>query len=159
VITLSRRQIATAATIAGVRSCDALLGATGDKPAVRFLLLARVTVGLIAGCLVFVMGIGSSDAARQPTFREREALTLALPASFRRYPVGCVWLSMFVSNNGRYAKVEPMFLNATRMPCVQYASNGYMLLRKSPRWKIIFNGSVEPPCSLGVPRDLTRCSQ
>jgi hypothetical protein len=139
-------------------SCDATLGSTRDNPTVRSLLLARVTFGLIAASLALVTGVGSSEAARQPTFKEREALTLALSASLRRYPVGCVWLKMSMSKNGRYAKVEPMFLNATRMPCVQYASNGFMLLRKSPAWKIIFNGSVEPPCSLGVPRDLTPCS-
>jgi hypothetical protein len=116
-----------------------------------------VTVGVIAASLAFITGVGSTDAARQATFKERETLTLALPAWLRRYPVGCVWLSMSVSNNGRYAKVTPGFLNATRPPCLQYASNGYVLLKKSTRWKIIFNGSVQPPCSLGVPRDLTPC--
>jgi hypothetical protein len=120
-------------------------------------LLERLTVGLIAASLAFVTGVGSTDAARQPMFKEREALTLALPASFRRYPIGCVWLSISVSNNGRYAIVAPGFLNATRPPCLQYASNGYWLLKKSTRWKIVFTGSVQPPCSLGVPRDLTTC--
>ena len=37
---------------------------------------------------------------------------------------------------------------------MKYASNGYWLLRKTTRWKIIFNGSERPPCSLGVPLDL-----
>jgi len=34
---------------------------------------------------------------------------------------------------------------------------GYWLLKKTTYWKIIFNGSQQPPCSLGVPRDLTTC--
>jgi hypothetical protein len=126
-------------------------------PTVKPLLLARVAPVLIAAFLAFVTGVGSTDAARQPTFKEREALALALPAPFRRYPIGCVWLRMSVANNGRYAIVAPEFLNATRSPCVQFASNGYWLLKKSARWKVIFNGSVQPPCSLGVPRDLTKC--
>ena len=121
------------------------------------LVAARMALGLIAVSLAFVTGVGSSNAARQPTFKEREALTVALPESFLRYPVGCVWLRMSMSNNGRYAMVAPEFLNATRPPCVQFASNGYWLLKKATRWKIIFNGSVQPPCSLGVPRDLTKC--
>src|SRR5204863_6818293 len=86
---------------------------------------ARVTVFLIAASLAFATGVGSTDAARQPTFKEREALTVALPDSLLRYPVGCVWLRMSVSNNGRYARVEPIFLNATHAPCLQFASNGY----------------------------------
>lgn len=140
-------------------SCDAMLGATHDNPSVKPSLVAQVTVGLIAASLAFVMEVGSADAARQPTFKEREAVTLALPASFRRYPIGCVWLSMSVSNNGRYAMVTPTFLNAARPPCLQYASNGYWLLKKtrSARWRIVFNGSDVPSCSLGVPRDLTKC--
>jgi hypothetical protein len=75
-------------------------------------LLERLTVVLIAASLAFVTGVGSTDAARQPMFKEREALTLALPASFRRYPIGCVWLSKSVSNNGRYAIVAPGFLKS-----------------------------------------------
>jgi hypothetical protein len=132
------------------------LGVTGDNQSVRSL-LARVTVGLIAASLAFAAGVGSTEAARQPTFKEREALTVALPEFLLRYPVGCVWLRMSVSNNGRYAKVEPRFLNATHAPCLQFASNGYLLLKRSTRWKIIFNGSQQPPCLLGVPRDLTAC--
>jgi hypothetical protein len=114
-------------------------------------------VFLIAASLAFATGVGSTYAARQPTFKEREALTVALPEFLLRYPVGCVWLSMSVSNNGRYAKVEPRVFNATHPPCLQYASNGYLLLKKTTRWKIIFNGSQPPPCSLGVPHDLTAC--
>jgi hypothetical protein len=107
--------------------------------------------------LAIVVPVGAL-AARQPTFKEREAITAALPAAFKRYPVGCVFLRTVVSNNGRYATVAPVFLNALRMPCVKYASNGYWILRKATRWKIVFTGSEPPACSLGVPHDLVRCA-
>jgi hypothetical protein len=93
-------------------------------------------------------------ASRPPTFREREALTAALPASFQREPVGCVWLDVRVSNDGRYAEVDPLFLNALHAPCVQYAANGRWILKKTTRWRIVFDGSDAPPCSLHVPKDL-----
>jgi hypothetical protein len=99
----------------------------------------------------------SALAARQPTLPEREAITAALPADFKRYPVGCVFLRTAVSNDGRYATVTPAFLNALRPPCARYASNGYWILRKTTRWKVIFEGSESPPCSLRVSRDLVRC--
>jgi hypothetical protein len=93
-------------------------------------------------------------ASRAPTYKEREALTAALPADFRQIPVGCVWLDVAVSNNGRYAEVDPIFLNATRRPCVRYAANGRWILKKAARWRIVFDGSDAPPCSLHVPKDL-----
>jgi hypothetical protein len=96
----------------------------------------------------------SAAGAREPTFKEREALTQALPAPFRSYPVGCVWLEMSVSTSGTYAVVSPGFLSAQHLPCLRYASNGYWLLRKLGTWKIVFNGSEQPPCALHVPRDL-----
>jgi len=100
----------------------------------------------------------SALAARQPTPIEREAITAALPAAFKRYPVGCVFLRTAVSNNGQYATVRPVILNGLRQPCVKYTSDGYWILRKSTRWKIVFEGSESPPCSLRVPRDLARCT-
>lgn len=100
----------------------------------------------------------SALAARQPTLTEREAITAALPADFKRYPVGCVFLRIAVSNNDHYATVTPVILNGLHQPCVKYASNGYWILRKTTRWKIVFEGSVSPSCSLRVPRDLGRCT-
>jgi hypothetical protein len=108
--------------------------------------------------MVAVVVPAATLAARQPTLSEREAITAALPASFQRYPVGCVFLSTTVSNNGHYATVTPVFLNALRQPCVKYASNGYWILKKTTRWKVVFVGSVSPPCSLRIPRDLVRCT-
>jgi hypothetical protein len=123
----------------------------------RSLTRARIGVVVIVAVIAMLAGVAASQAARAPTFREREALMLALPAWIRHYPVGCVWLDVSISNNGRYAKVAPGFLNATHLPCLRYASNGYWLLKKTTRWKIVFNGSVDPPCALAIPRDLSGC--
>lgn len=133
--------------------------ASETDPSVRTHLLARLALAFVAAWLAAMTGGDEAMAARQPTFREREALALALPASLRRYPVGCVWLKIAVSNDGRFARIAPGFLNATRPPCLQYASNGYWLLKKTTRWKIIFNGSDKPPCTLHVPHDLTTCAR
>ena len=118
---------------------------------------ACIAVGLAA---LAVLGSSASAApsARQPTARERAAITAALPPWLRQYPVGCVWLEISVSSTDRrFAKVAPQFLDATREPCVRYASNGFWILKRTTRWKIIFNGSVWPSCSLRIPRDVTRC--
>ena len=79
---------------------------------------------------------------------------MALPAYLRSEPVGCVWLDVSVSNNGKYAVAAPVYLNALRQPCVRYASNGLWILKKTNHWKVVFNGSDPPSCSLRVPRDL-----
>ena len=111
-----------------------------------FAALALVAAGLAPA---------GAGASRQPTFSEREALTAALPSWLQQYPVGCVWLEITLAGDGRYAQVTPGFLNALHEPCVKYASNGRWILKKTAtRWKIVFNGSVAPPCSLGVPKDL-----
>lgn len=100
----------------------------------------------------------SALASRQPTLTERAAITAALPADFKRYPIGCVYLRTAVSNDGHYATVTPVILNGLRQPCVKYASNGYWILRKTTRWRIVFEGSAPPRCSLRVPRDLVGCT-
>jgi hypothetical protein len=120
-------------------------------------------IGILTRSAVAIATLGmlipaSALAARQPTLSERQAITAALPADFKRYPVGCIFLRTAVSNNGHYATVTPVILNALRPPCVKYASNGYWILRKMTKWKVIFEGSVSPSCSLRVPRDLVRCT-
>ena len=98
-------------------------------------------------------------AARPPTLPEREAITRALPAYLRNTPIECVWLDVSVSRNPRYALVAPVSLNATTpgSRCIRYAGNGFYVLKKARRWRVVYEGSVEPPCKLGVPRDLVRC--
>lgn len=50
-------------------------------------------------------------------------------------------------------------LNATTpgSRCVRYAANGFSILKKARRWRVIYEGSDLPSCSLRVPRDLIRC--
>jgi hypothetical protein len=96
-------------------------------------------------------------AGSPPSFPEREAVTAALPQGLRAIPAGCVWLDVTVANAGGYAKVMPVFLNATKAPCMKYASNGFFILKKQARWRIIYSGSDPPGCKLHVPRDLSRC--
>jgi hypothetical protein len=98
--------------------------------------------------------VGVAQAKRPPSLTERAAISLALPAYLRNEPVGCVWLDVSVSSNGKYAIAAPVYLNALHAPCLRYASNGLWILRKTNRWKVIFNGSDPPKCSLGVPKDL-----
>jgi hypothetical protein len=113
---------------------------------------AAATGSLILVALALAVDV---QAARPPSGPERAAITRALPAWFRAYPVGCVWLIIRVSTNGRYALVEEGVNNPRRAPCVKYAFNGFWILKQQARqWKVIFNGSAGLPCSLGVPRDL-----
>jgi hypothetical protein len=120
-------------------------------------ILSRSAVA-IAALVMLMPAPAPALAARQPTLTERAAITAALPADFKRYPVGCVFLRTAVSINGHYATVTPVILNGLQQPCVKYGSNGYWILRKTTRWKIVFEGSVSPPCSLRVPRDLAGCT-
>jgi hypothetical protein len=119
----------------------------------RALIRLGIALALVA-CVAAAVRSASADAARKPTFKEREGVTAALPAWFRRYPVGCVAVDIIVSNNGKFAQADPIFLNADRQPCLRYASNGVWILKKTKTWKIVFNGSDAPPCSLRIPRDL-----
>jgi hypothetical protein len=112
-----------------------------------------VSVALV----VFALAAGTALASRQPTFKEREAITAALPAFLRTEPVACVYLQISVATNGMWAIAQPEFLNATTAPCARYAANGYWLLKRTTRWKVVYNGSEQPPCTLGAPKDLTAC--
>jgi hypothetical protein len=120
--------------------------------------VAMAALVILTACHEAGGGSSSAETVRQPTFKEREAITAAMPPWLRRYPIGCVRLGMLVSSNGRYAEAGLEFLNATRPPCAKYVSNGNWFLKKQKRWRIIFNGSDPPPCSLKIPRELaTAC--
>lgn len=107
-------------------------------------------------CLVLVP---PAAGARAPTLKEREAITKALPRFVRDTPAECIWLNTRVANSSSYAIVRPAYLNATASGsrCARYATNGFYVLRKSTSWKIVYQGSDPPPCSLRVPRDLIGC--
>ncbi|HEV8461241.1 MAG TPA: hypothetical protein VGQ38_11080 [Gaiellaceae bacterium] len=107
----------------------------------------------VAGVVLVVM-TGAASAARPPTLAERTAITNALPAAFRAMPAGCLFLAMKVSKSGTYAEVDPTFL--LRRICIKYASNGYLILHKVKKWRIIWSGSEVPKCKLHVPRDLVK---
>ena len=113
---------------------------------------------VVFACLALLVVALPAYAGRSPSLREREAMTAALPQSLRSIPAGCVWLNLTVANAGGYAKVAPVFLNGTKAPCLKYASNGFFILRKQTRWRVIYSGSDLPPCMLHGPRDLSRCS-
>lgn len=121
--------------------------------------VARLYGALAVVVLLAGVAVGGVAAARLPTQAEARSLFAALPAFVRSVPRKCVRFEMRVSDNGRYAKVTPVFLNALRLPCVKYASNGYWILARTTRWRIIFDGSVFPSCSLRVPRDLSTCQK
>jgi hypothetical protein len=113
---------------------------------------------IVVASLALLVGAVPAYAGRPPSFPEREAIAASLPQSLRSIPVGCVWLDVTVANAGGYAKVAPVFLNATKAPCVKYASNGFFILKKQQaRWRIIYQGSDPPVCKQRVPRDLSRC--
>ena len=106
--------------------------------------------GIVAVVLLAALGLAGSVAAkRAPRLGERAAITGALPTFLRNEPVGCVWLDITVSTSGKYAIAAPVYLSPVRPACLRYASNGSWILRKVTRWKIIWNGSERPKCSLG----------
>src|SRR5205823_14900055 len=122
----------------------------------------RTAVALAAASAVAVAptSIASgASASRAPTLREREAMTKALPQDVRNTPVECLWLDIRVSRNARYALVSGAYLNTSgpNSRCVRYASNGFFILKRIRRWRVIYVGSEPPRCALGVPRDLTPC--
>jgi hypothetical protein len=113
--------------------------------------LLAVTLVAFVCALVSVV---AATAARTPTLHERAAITGALPQWLQRYPIGCVYLSISVSSNGRFAKVTPEAFYPAKKSCLAYASNGSYFLKNTSRWRVIFNGSEPPACALAVPRDL-----
>jgi hypothetical protein len=125
---------------------------------VRRLTLGALASLIVAGTLAAVVfaGTGSAVHARNPTFKEREGITAAQPKSLRHDPVGCVYLQIFVSPDGRFARAEARFLNVLHGgPCVRYTFNGPdpILQKVGTRWKIIAQTGavVSPACSLGIP--------
>jgi hypothetical protein len=117
-------------------------------------LLARaVCAALVALGVVTPLAV----AARTPTLAEREAIVHALPPFVRNAPVDCVWLKIRVSNGGRYAVVRPAYLNTGTARCARYAADGFFVLRKADRWRVIYVGSEFPPCSKRIPRGLIPC--
>ncbi len=112
---------------------------------------------LLLALIVALAAAAGAHAARQPTPKERGALTAVLPSLVRSFPAGCEWLEMKVSSTGRWAEVDPWFFATAA--CHRYEGrygNGFFILQKtSGRWRIVFRGSDAPPCRLDIPRDIT----
>ena len=122
---------------------------------------AMLFVALLAVLAVTASDSGATAiAARAPTFKEREAIIMALPKSIRDTPVECIWLRIRVSTrDSRYADVGGPYLNWEKpgSRCLRYASNWHAFLKKTRAWKVIFDGTSGPSCKLRIPRDLTPC--
>jgi hypothetical protein len=105
-----------------------------------------------------------ADHSRNPTYKEREAITALLPRWLKRYPIGCLYVVIRVSSDGRYARLGVGFLNALHDPCIRYAFNGPDWIAKETHshWKVIgYTGAVVGrPCAPGIPTYLLigRCS-
>jgi hypothetical protein len=118
---------------------------------------ALVTGGLLA---IAMTAPSAGVASRQPTLKERGAITRALPPSIRRAPVACSFVDIRISTrNARYARATPRVLNVAVRPlgCIRYAVDGFFILRKAAGWRVVYEGSDPPPCRLRVPRDLVTC--
>ena len=104
---------------------------------------------------------GAFVRGRAPTTSEREQITRAYPRYIRDAPVECVFMDIRVSEQDRrYAVAGAQVLNWEKRGsrCLRYAANGFDVLKKTGgRWASVYAGSVEPPCSLGVPHDLIGC--
>ena len=120
-------------------------------------------MGVVATGLA-LLSLGSAAVAlgsRAPTLREREQITKWYPAFIRNAPVECVYIVIRISSrDARYARTYPQVLNWRKKGsrCGRYAANGfYILKRRQARWRLVWQGSTEPSCSLKIPRDLTHC--
>jgi hypothetical protein len=134
---------------------EALEGAITFRPFPRGIAPARLVCGVGVVTVAFAL-VGDASAAREPTRAEREAITAALPQYNRTVPAGCEYLDIKVSSLAKgWAVVVPVWFVHIK-PCLRYAADGYYILRLTGHWRIAFNGSDPPPCSLHAPRDLIK---
>jgi hypothetical protein len=61
-----------------------------------------------------------------------------------------------VSHDSRFAFVAHEFRNPHHIParCMKYASNGFWIVKAAPRWRIVYEGSEPPPCSMRIPAEI-----
>jgi hypothetical protein len=100
----------------------------------------------------------SAEARRAPTVAERAEIRGATALALSDAPPACYTAVIHVSTvNPSYAYSTPRW--KTTAKCVQYASNGFFILRRSTHWRVVFNGSEPPSCKkvpAGVVQDLLR---
>ena len=118
---------------------------------------------LVGVALLSLLNAPLALAWRDPTLREREQITSWYPAGIRNAPVRCVFIVIHVSSkDARYALTYAQPLNVLKQHsgCLRYAANGFEILKRhGVEWRGVYSGSVDPPCSLKIPRDLTACRQ
>jgi hypothetical protein len=127
-----------------------------EKPAspAKVVALSTSVTLVVAGCF----SSGSKEVAptpRPPTHAEREAIVRPLATGIANTPAACLQLNIRVSRSGEYAFVGREVLNS--LPgsrCLIYQSNGFQILRKTERWRIVYSGSDPPPCSLKIPPEV-----
>lgn len=100
--------------------------------------------------------VGKFGQRRSSSERDKAAILLALPREFR-VPASCAKTDIKISSNPSWARAESIDVyDPAIKKCGRFGGNGYWLLKKSPsgHWRIVFNGSEVPPCSLHAPRDV-----
>ena len=91
---------------------------------------------------------------------EEAAVDAVVRSHFGGMPRSCMTVTVRLSQDGEWAEATPRgHYDEQGQPVGQCSSvgDGFYILQKTNGWSIVFNGSVGPPCSLGVPRDLREC--
>jgi len=100
--------------------------------------------------------VGRFKQRQRGSEREKAAILLALPR-YLRVPMNCAKTDIEISSDPSWARAEAIDVYDFRAKkCGRFAGNGYWLLKKSSagRWRIAFNGSEVPQCSVHAPKDL-----
>lgn len=124
----------------------------------------RLGIGMvIVGTVVLIVGCGNKQNTERNTTTEN--IERALPHFLSTIPSRCIRHDLKVSSNGEWARVS-LVLSGSPKKCLKYYVNGYWILKRNgdKQWRIVYNGSETPPCSLSVPKDIwetwmVRCSK
>jgi|GEM_PF-6295267 len=119
----------------------------------------RVPTAFLIACLLLAGCANSgttSEQRRRGSEQERAAILRALPR-YLRVPASCAKTDIKISSDRRWARAEAIDVyDYEARKCGRFAGSGYWLLKKSSagRWRIVFNGSEVPPCSIHAPKYL-----
>jgi len=111
---------------------------------------------VLVALAALIVCVGAAAAARPATAAEKRAIleVAGFDPNGAGFKSGCIAPTVRVSGSYAFAS----FTFRQRPACVRYplnGSNGFRLT--AGKWKQIFIGSEVPPCSLGLPADLTPC--
>jgi hypothetical protein len=87
----------------------------------------------------------SADARRAPTVAERAEIRGATALALSDAPPACYTAIVYVSTVKRSYAYSPARWKTTAK-CLQHASNGFFILRRSTHWRVVFNGCEPPSC-------------